>query len=125
MLYAMFAYHVEGVITSMSPAEDARLMERMHKVHARLAEEGALGPAARLDSTARALTVRAGTVFDGPFAETKEALLGFYLLDVANEAEAVATAKALQAINTSAVYELRPVKLYLPGVVLAGPETAG
>jgi hypothetical protein len=118
MLYAMLAYHVEDVITAMTPDEDARLMEGMQEVHARLTEEGALGPAARLGPTARALTVRAGTVIDGPFAETKEALLGFYILDVASEAEAVAIARDLQAVNTSAVYELRPVPLYLAGASL-------
>lgn len=122
MLYAMLAYHVEGVITAMTPEEDAALMDGMHKVHGRLTEEGRLGPAARLGPTGRAVTVRAGMVVDGPFAETKEALLGFYVLDCATQAEAVEAAKALQKANPSAVYELRPIPLYLPGV--AFPVTA-
>ncbi len=61
-------------------------------------------------------------VIDGPFAETKEALLGFYVLDCATQAEAIEAAKALQKMNPSAVYELRPIPLYLPGVVI--PVTA-
>ena len=124
MLYAMLAYHVEGVITAMSPEEDAALMEGMHNVHNRLADEGKLGPAARLGPTAKALTIRAGAVIDGPFAETKEALLGFYVLDCETEAEAVAAAKALQLANPSAVYELRPIPLYLPGVAIPMTESA-
>ena len=122
MLYAMLAYHVEDVVTSWSQEEDDQLMEGMHKVHDRLTAEGKLGPAARLGPTMRALTVRGGTVIDGPFAETKEALLGFYVLDCADDAEAVAAAKALQAANPTAVYELRPIPLYLPGVAFPVTE---
>ncbi len=116
MLYAMLAYHTEGTITAMTPEEDVALMEGMHKVHGRLTDEGKLGPAARLGATEKARTVRGGVVFDGPFAETKEALLGFYVLDCASMEEAVQAAKDLQKANPSAIYELRPIPLYLPGV---------
>ena len=122
MLYAMLAYHVEGVITAMTPEEDVALMDGMHRVHERLTAEGRLGPAARLGATAGARTVRPGGVVDGPFAETKEALLGFYVLDCASMDEAVQAAKDLQRVNPSAVYELRPIPLYLPGVPI--PVTA-
>ena len=122
MLYAMLAYHVEGVITAMTPDEDAALMEGLDRVHDRLKDEGKLGPAARLGPTGKAVTVRGGVVVDGPFAETKEALLGFYVLDCETMEEAVQAAKDLQENNPSAVYELRPIPLYLPGVVL--PITA-
>ncbi len=126
MLYAMLAYHVEGVITAMTPEEDVALMEGMHKVHGRLTDEGKLGPAARLGATAKARTVQAGgTVLDGPFAETKEALLGFYVLDCASMEEAVEAAKDLQKMNPSAVYELRPIPLYLPGVPFPVMEGEG
>jgi hypothetical protein len=118
MLYAMLAYHVEGVITAMTPEEDAALMEGMHRIHGRWTEDGVLGPAARLGHTHAAKTVRPGAVIDGPYAETKEALLGFYILDCASMDQAVAAAQALQKVNPSAVYELRPVRLYLPGVAL-------
>lgn len=122
MLYAMLAYHVEGVITAMTPEEDAALMEGLHRVHDRLKDEGMLGPAARLGPTGKAVTVRGGVPIDGPFAETKEALLGFYVLDCATLDEAVQAAKDLQANNPSAVYELRPIPLFLPGVAI--PMTA-
>jgi hypothetical protein len=125
MLYAMLAYHVEGVITAMTPDEDVQLMEGMHKVHGRLTEEGKLGPAARLGPTDKAVTVRGGAMIDGPFAETKEALLGFYVLDCATLEEAVQAAKDLQKANPSAVYELRPIPLYLPGKAVPVTESAG
>jgi len=125
MLYAMLAYHVEGTITAMTPDEDAALMQGLHKVHGRLADEGKLGPAARLGATGKARTVRGGVAFDGPFAETKEALLGFYVLDCASMEEAVQAAKDLQRVNPSAVYELRPIPLYLPGVPFPVTEAQG
>jgi hypothetical protein len=53
-------------------------------------------------------------VLDGPFAETKEQLLGFHLMQCATEEEAIAAARKLRAVNPTAVYEIRPVKLYVP-----------
>ena len=125
MLYAILAYHVEDVVTSWSEEQDRTLMEDLHKAHARLTKEGRLGPAARLDPTATACTLRGagdGMVIDGPFAETKEQLLGLYVIDCAFREEAVAAARDLRRANPTAVYEIRPISLYLPGV--AFPVTA-
>lgn len=125
MLYAILAYHVEDVVRSWSEEQDRALMEDLHKVHARLTKEGRLGPAARLDPTATACTLRGpgdGMVIDGPFAETKEQLLGLYVIDCASRDEAVAAARDLRRANPTAVYEIRPISLYLPGV--AFPVTA-
>ena len=122
MFYAILAYHVEQTIQSLTPQEDAALMDDLHKVHDRLTSEGALGPAARLGATADAVTLRGsgdGVVIDGPFAETKEQLLGLYVLDCATREEAIAVARDLRRVNPSAVYEIRPILLYLPGAPLA------
>ena len=55
-------------------------------------------------------------VIDGPFAETKEQLLGFYLIDCADLDEAVATAKELAVANGApGAYELRPVGYFRQG----------
>jgi hypothetical protein len=119
MYYAILAYHVEEAITSLSPQEDAALMTELHKVHGRLKDDGRLGPAARLDGTNQACTLRgpgAGTVIDGPFAETKEQLLGFYVVDCSTREEAIEAARDLRRVNPTAVYEIRPISLYLPGV---------
>ncbi len=123
MIYAILAYHDEAVITGWTAEEDAALMEDLNGVHRRLTDLGQLGPAARLGPTASARTVRIGAkplVLDGPFAETKEQLLGFYVVDCADMDEAIAAAEALGKVNTSAVYEVRPVILYLPGADMAG-----
>ena len=127
MLYAILAYHVETEVMSWTPEEDAALMVDLHQVHDRLTQQGRLGPAARLGPTKRARTLRgpgAGTVLDGPFAETKEQLLGFYVLDCASEEAAVEAARDLRRANPSAVYEIRPVLLYLPGVPFPVTEAA-
>jgi hypothetical protein len=125
MLYAILAYHVEAEVLSWTPEADAALMVDLHKVHERLNQDGRLGPAARLGATSKARTLRGpggGAVIDGPFAETKEQLLGFYVIDCESEDAAIEAARDLRRVNPSAVYEIRPVALYLPGVALPRTE---
>ena len=125
MLYAILAYHVEAEVTSWTPEEDAALMTDLLEVHDRLNAKKLLGPAARLGATADARTLRGpgkGIVIDGPFAETKEQLLGLYVVDCANEDAALDVARDLRRVNPTAVYEVRPIRLYLPGEAI--PETA-
>ncbi len=125
MLYAILAYHVEAEVMSWTPEEDAELMVNLLAVHDRLNAQKLLGPAARLGATARARTLRgpgAGMVLDGPFAETKEQLLGLYVVDCADWDAAIDVARQLRQVNPSAVYEIREILLYIPGAVL--PETA-
>ena len=57
-------------------------------------------------------------MLDGPFAETTEQLLGLYVLDCASRDEAIAAARDLKRANPSAVYEIRPISLYLPGAAM-------
>jgi len=121
MLYAFLAYHAEGVIDALTPEQDAALMDELHAVHRRLLADGRLGPAARLGPTSTARTVRPrSAVLDGPFAETKEQLLGFYVVDFPSLDEAVAAAQALNRVNPSAVYEIRPIEIYLTGKPIDG-----
>ena len=69
----------------------------------------------RLLPTTAATTLRGGgIVIDGPFAETKEQLLGFYVIDVENLESALDVAKQLSAANPTSVYEIRPIALYVP-----------
>jgi hypothetical protein len=60
-------------------------------------------------------------VVDGPFAETKEALLGFYLVECQSQDEAMGIAKDLEKANPGVgAYEVRPVRYFLPAGVGAG-----
>jgi hypothetical protein len=121
MLYAILAYHVEAEVMSWTTQEDAAVMSDLNKVHDRLTQNTRLGPAARLGPTEKARTLRgagAGLVIDGPFAETKEQLLGFYVMDFAGEDDAIAAARDLRRANPSAVYEIRPISFYRPGMAV-------
>lgn len=123
MLYAILAYHVEEKISAMSAEEDAALMADLERVHEPLTEKGNLGPAARLGATKDAVTLRGpgeGMVMDGPFAETKEQLLGFYIMDFGTQEEAVEAARDLRRVNPTAVYEIRPILHYRKGIKLDG-----
>jgi hypothetical protein len=127
MLYALLCYNSEDVVFSWTKAEDEAVMARLGAVHARLAAEGKLGPSLRLMPTTAATTLRKGEpplVIDGPYAETKEQLLGFYILDLANLDEALDTARQLGEANPGGAYEIRPLHLYLPGVLTDEQLTA-
>jgi hypothetical protein len=98
MLYAILAYHEEAVVESWTSEEDAARMAELLAINDRLVQEKHLGPAARLGPTRRAVTLRgqgAGTLIDGPFAETKEQLLGFYIMEFPDIEAAVAAAREL------------------------------
>ena len=111
MLYAIICYHSEAAINGWSKEQDDAVMARHQEVLAKIAAKGRLGPTARLMPTTTATTVRAGrqlAVLDGPFAETKEALLGFFLIDCENLEEAIEYAKEL-ATDSGGTMEVRPV----------------
>ena len=124
MLYAILCYDREDVVGAWSKAEDDATMARLAQVERRLADAGRLGPVVRLLPTTAATTLRKGRdgplVLDGPFAETKEQLLGFFVVDCASLEEAIATARDLAAANPgSGAYEIRPVAIFRPGAVPA------
>ncbi len=114
MLYAIFATtrksrSVRGRGSRMSRDGPARAG------HGRTGAQGRLGPVARLQATTAAATVRVVAttpVIDGPFAETKEQLLGFYVVDCASLQEATELAK--QLVEPPGCMEVRPVHTYWP-----------
>jgi hypothetical protein len=115
MLYAVLCYHSEDVVTSWSAEQEHAVMDKLAAVQEKLVKAGRLGPVARLMPTTTATTLRKDRdpplVIDGPFAETKEQLLGFYIIDCADLAEAIATAAELARANPGGAYEMRPVSL--------------
>jgi hypothetical protein len=115
MLYTLLCYNKEDVVWSWSKEEDDAMMANLTVVHEKLTREGKLGPSLRLLPTTAATTLRGGNlVIDGPFAETKEQLLGFYVIDVENLDAALDVARELSAANPTSVYEIRPIALYVP-----------
>ena len=118
MQYAILCYNDEDVVWSWSKEEDDAVMARLGVVHQRLTTAGQLGPAVRLLPTTAATTLRKSNqsplVIDGPFAETKEQLLGFYIIDVTDLDAALDVARQLGVANPTSTYEIRPVALYIP-----------
>ena len=123
MLYAILCYNDENVTGAWSKEEDDACMVRLEAVQRDLTTQGRLGPVARLLPTTAATTLRKSDppmVIDGPFAETKEQLLGLYVIDCEDLDEALGVA------NPGGAYEIRPLRLFLPGTLPAAVvEAAG
>lgn len=118
MLYAILCYNDEDAVGSWTKEQDAAVMTRLRVVQDKLTQQGRLGPVARLLPTTAATTLRKDDpplVLDGPFAETKEQLLGIYIIDVADLDEALQIAKDLGDANPGGAYEIRPLALYNAG----------
>lgn len=122
MLYAILCYNKEDFVGSWTKEEDDACMERLMRVNDKLARNGQLGPVARLLPTTAATTLRKGgtdpLIIDGPFAETKEQLLGFYLIDFPDLDAAIETARELAEANPGpGCYEIRPVGYFTEGAL--------
>ncbi len=114
MLYTLLCYNDESVTSAWTEEEDAAVMARLDVVHKKYADE--FRPMIRLMPTTAATTYRKGErlVTDGPYAETKEQLLGFYVVDVDNLERALHIARELAEANPGGAYEIRPIMLYFP-----------
>ena len=120
MLYAIFCYDSEAVVNAWPKEKDDQVMAALGGVLSKLADQKRLGPTARLMPTTAATTVRKGAnamVIDGPFAETKEQLLGFYIIECASLDAAVETAQELaRASGSAGAFEIRPIQFFQPGI---------
>jgi hypothetical protein len=116
MLYSVLIYDSEAVVGALPKAELDTLIAQHERVQEQLAKEKKLGPVVRLMPTASATTLHRGeqAIFDGPFAETKEQLLGFYIVDCATLEEAQAAARLIGTACNAQTLEVRPIALYYP-----------
>lgn len=114
MLYAVLCYNSEEMVFSWSKEEDAAVMNRLHAVQDKWIKAGKLKPSLRLMPTSAATTLNKTTdmVIDGPFAETKEQLLGLYLIEVENLEECLKFTRELGVANPGGSYEMRPVLMF-------------
>jgi hypothetical protein len=115
MLYSILCYESEALAAGRTKQEDDAMMGRIYTVMTKLKSEGKLGTAARLMPTTTATHIRSGkdpAVIDGPFAETKEQLLGFYVVDCASLEEAIAAAKLLAREKPHGTLEIRPIAVF-------------
>jgi hypothetical protein len=109
MKYLLLIYAPEGAVTEKEREE---CYEESAGFARRLAEDGKFIAAAPLHpaSTATTVRVREGKplVTDGPFAETREQLGGFFMVEAKDLDEAIAIAAGIPASRWGAV-EVRPV----------------
>jgi len=122
MLYAILCYQSEGAVCAMSKEQDDALMTELSKTKQELGRKVKFGPTARLMPTTAATTVRTGReslIIDGPFAETKEQLLGFYVLECETLEDAIEAANGLAAPRRAAglvgALEVRPIHYFEAG----------
>jgi hypothetical protein len=106
MRYLILLYGDAGGEAALGPEQRRAIVEEHMAFSGTLRERGALVDGDALERTAR--TVRAGLVTDGPFAETKEQLGGFYLLECGGLDEALEWAKQVPA-GPGLVVEVRPL----------------
>ncbi|WP_394821718.1 YciI family protein [Pendulispora albinea] len=119
MLYSILIYGSQDDVAAMSTEEDDAIVAQHVALQQPLLAAGKLGPVARLTDPADAKTYRPGReplVMDGPFAETKEQLLGLYVVDCGTLDEAIDLARSMPTL-ASTCFEVRPVSWFEPGSV--------
>jgi hypothetical protein len=113
MLYTILCYNCEDTIGTWTEEQDADVMGKLLAVQEKIAKRGRLGPVARLAPTKKAKTLHKERepfhLTDGPYAETKEQILGFYVIDCDTEEEALGIATELGHANPGGAFEVRPL----------------
>ena len=112
MQYLLMIYSKEGVWDKMSPTEQEQGLAAYKAFSEALKKSGALVGSNRLRPSSTATTVRVtngkSQVLDGPYAETREQLGGYYLVDVVDLDAALAWAARCPGASHGIV-EVRPV----------------
>jgi len=112
MKYLCLIYNNENSFDSFPQNVVKAALDGCEEFSATLRKQGQLLAAARLKPTCTATTIRLDgervSITDGPFAETKEQLGGFYLIEARDLDEAIAVASKLPPARFGCV-ELRPI----------------
>ena len=112
MRYLLLIYHSEAASVDMTPEEQQTQIQDYWAFTSEVREKGVLegGEALQPIATATTVRVREGktTTTDGPFAETKEQLGGYYLLNCENLDQAIEYAAKIPDAKNGCV-EIRPI----------------
>jgi hypothetical protein len=115
MQYMLLIYETEG--RKLSPAEYGQLHQEYMTFTQDIVKSGKFKAGDPLEPTSTATTVRVRNgktvTTDGPFAETKEQLGGYYMVEAKDLDEAVAIAARIPGARTGTI-EVRPV-MKIPG----------
>src|ERR1700675_3378057 len=112
MEYLLLIYHSEANLGKMTPADTADLYREYGQLRDELAGKGKFLGGSQLLPTSMATTVRVRdgkrVITDGPFAETKEQLGGYFLVAAHDPGEAIAVAGRIPASREGSI-EIRPL----------------
>jgi hypothetical protein len=112
MQYLLMLYVSEAAWTKLTPAEQGQGVAAYRAYTEALTKAGVLTGSNRLQSSSAATTVRIANgkpqVLDGPYADSKEQVGGYYLIDVADLDAAISWAARCPAAGHGVV-EVRPV----------------
>jgi hypothetical protein len=114
MLYMMLCYFNEDQWNKIPPPQRDRIMKDYGLLIQQTIKSGHHRDGAKLSSSTAATSIRMQngkpTITDGPFAETKEQLGGFHLMECENLDEAISIAMRIPTIPEGGVIEIRPVE---------------
>ena len=112
MQYLLLIYGTESRWDRIPGGERDKILQEYSDYSKSIAASGNLRGGNELDVTAKAKTVKVRDgkrlVTDGPFAETKEQLGGYYLVEAKDENEAIALAARIPSARWGSI-EVRPI----------------
>ena len=112
MKYLLLIYENEASLAGISEAEQGKIFQEYMDYTKRIRKDGNYVAGEALEPVATATTVRVKNgktlTTDGPFAETREQLGGFYLVEAKDLDEAVKLAAGIPAVRTGSI-EVRPI----------------
>ena len=112
MKYLLLIYETEKSMTGLSEAEQGKIFQEYMDYTSRIHKNGnyIAGEALQPIATATTVRVKNGKTLatDGPFAETREQLAGFYMVEAKDLDEAIALAAGIPASRTGSI-EVRPI----------------
>jgi hypothetical protein len=112
MQYLLMIYENEAQSTDLSPAQKGAMFAEYGEFTRAIKASGHFRAGDALQPTAKATTVRVregkNLVTDGPFAETREQLGGYYLVEAADLDEAIALAARIPGARSGSI-EIRPI----------------
>lgn len=115
MQYMLLIYGTEGGWEALAPEEQAKGMQEWNDYTQWLKDAGSYiaGDALAPTTAATSVRVRDGKTLttDGPFAETKEQLGGYYLIEVENLDDAIAAAARCPGAHDGTM-EVRPIQVF-------------